>query len=298
MKFFGKPITQVILFYSLIVLTAISLSGKSLLSLPFFYNQSAQQRLITFLIVALVFCVLVYFTSRVFILPYLIILVEWKNLVFIIVLTIFLSMLLGINSAPYWAFPEIHKVEICFDAQEGEENLRIEKLVEPSTNRLFPSDSFNQDRYPLRVPSGGCINGRLVYLPSLLTRALIIPRLSVIVDENPPAGRFFINANRSALLHQGFTHLPILTTLQTTIRVDRSGAFIVGENTMRTTKHAVLEGHAVINRDAVLDLDVIPDFHTCIYIDALTEDTIPSDINIFAHLAMQPNFCPLTNFRV
>jgi hypothetical protein len=195
MKFFRKPTTQVILFYFLIILTAISLSGKSLLSLPFFYNQSAQQRLITFLVVALVFCILVYFTSRIFILPYLRKLFEWKNLILIIVLVIFISMMLGINSAPYWAFPEIHEVEICFDAQVGGEHLRIEKLVEPSTNRLLPSDSFNHDRYPIQIPSGDCSDGRLVYLPSLLTRSLITPRLSVIIDENPPAGRFYISIN-------------------------------------------------------------------------------------------------------
>lgn len=195
MNFFRKPITQIIIFYFLIILVALSLTGKSLLSLPFFYNQNSYQRLVTFTIVWLASSVAVYFATRIFILGYLQRFLQWKNLVFIILLIIFLTILLGINSAHYWSFPEIHKVEICFDAQEGNGSLRINKFVEPNTNRLFPPNSFSQNKYPVQVPSGECINGKLIYLPSLLTRALIVPRLSVFVDENPPSGRFFISIN-------------------------------------------------------------------------------------------------------
>jgi hypothetical protein len=195
MKFISAKILKYPIFFLLTLVVAVSITGKVLLSLPVFYNQTPHQRALTFGIISLSCAILVYLTSKIFILPNLHQVLKWRNLVFLVTLFLILSLFLGIDSANYWSIPEIHNIEICFEAHQGAENIRIPKLIEPNTNYLYPASSFGQNKYSVFVNSGECVNGRLVHLTSLLTRALILPGLTIYVEPNPPDGRFFVSVN-------------------------------------------------------------------------------------------------------
>ncbi len=162
----GKRITTYVV---LNVLTGICLSGISLLSLPFFYEQTDQNKVWFFLGASLLYSCLVFLASRVFILPFLSKLRTRTSLIFLAIISLNLILGIGIGNANLWAVPEIHRIEMCFTADDDTQSLVIEKLMDPNTNRLFPPGSFSSKRYPITVTSGTCVAGRIINLPSRLT---------------------------------------------------------------------------------------------------------------------------------
>jgi len=187
--------TQIITLIVLIALVSISITGISLLSLPFFYDQPTQVRTMIFIGVSILFFLLSHFAARVFILPYVKYYKTRSNLAFLIIIFIILTVTIALSYANLWAVPEIHKVEICFDADDGSQSLNIEKLVDPNKNRLFSPDSFGFRRYPIIVDSGSCISGRITNLVSRLTESLMADQITIGVQEAPPSGRFYVSIN-------------------------------------------------------------------------------------------------------
>ena len=114
-----------------------------------------------------------------------------------IMLFLLLTGVLTLSSANYWGVPQLHQVNVCFDASNERGSLAIEKLVDPNTNRLYSPNSFGFDRYPISIGSGECIEGELTNLLSRLTLALIGNQVDVTVQNNPPDGRFFISINEA-----------------------------------------------------------------------------------------------------
>jgi hypothetical protein len=174
---------------------AVSLTARILLSLPFFYEQPSQQRAYTFVIVFLVLVIFIALTSYFLILPYSKLLVKWKNIFFIFILTAIIATTSLISATHYWSRPEKHRIEICFDASDGATGLDIKKLTEPKTNRLFSPKSFGFSHYPISVPSGECIQGQMVTLYWRFPLRYILRIMNVVVQENPPDGRLYIAVN-------------------------------------------------------------------------------------------------------
>jgi len=110
---------------------------------------------------------------------------------------IFLTAVLAVSSAHFWALPQIHSVQLCFDASNGEDSLKIQKLVDPNTNRLYSPNSFGSNRYPIILDSGSCVDGQVMNLLSRLTLALIGYRVDVFVQDNPPDGRLLVSVNEA-----------------------------------------------------------------------------------------------------
>jgi hypothetical protein len=197
MKFIHNKSFQKALLIVISFIFATSLSARILLSLPFFYEQPAQQRILTLVIVFLLLLLFIMLMNYFLILPYFKLLLNWKNIFFIILLTIIIVVSSSVSTTHYWSKPEIHEVEICFDAANGTDSLEINKLVEPKTNRLFSPKSFGFSHYPITVRSGECLQGQMVTLYWRFPLRYILKIISVVVEENPPDGRLFIAVNEN-----------------------------------------------------------------------------------------------------
>ncbi|MHA1280549.1 MAG: hypothetical protein ACTSQ8_25610 [Candidatus Helarchaeota archaeon] len=195
MRFLEKKAIRTIILVLMIILISASITGICLLRLPLFYEQSLNGKVMLFFFVGLVFFILIHFVNKTFIFPYAKQYHTKNNLVFIIPMILFLLIAFAISSANYWAMPEINRVELCFDAENRSNSLKIGKLVDPNTNRLYPPDTFGFTRYPIIIDSGSCVNGRVIVLVSRLTQALMGYRITVNVQEIPPAGRFYLSVN-------------------------------------------------------------------------------------------------------
>lgn len=186
-----------VLLAGLILLITLSLTAASLFRFPVFYEQSPTQRIRTFLLGGLLFFMLTVVGSLRFVLPHVKKTLTKKNLLFTIPLAVLLTFFLVTTSANYWAMPEVHAVEICFEAYGGTGTVIIQEFVDPNTNRLYPPNSFGADRYPIKVGSGECVSGRIMMLISPLTQALIGYQVTATIEENPPDGRLAIEINNS-----------------------------------------------------------------------------------------------------
>lgn len=177
------------------IIVAASLTVVTLLRLPFFYEQPRQGKFISFIILFCFYLLPVFIATIYLLLPHIDQYLKKSNLIFIITIIVLLTILLSLNSAHYWAVPFVHSVEICFDASNGEDNLTILELVDPTTNRLFSLARFGLDHYPIILDSGTCVNGQVMNLLSPLTHPFIGYQADVLVEENPPDGRFMISIN-------------------------------------------------------------------------------------------------------
>jgi len=195
MKSIHSRSNRIITLIVLITLVSVSITGISLLSLPFFYEQTSQARTMIFIGVSLFFSMLIFFASKVFILPFVRYFKIRSNLAFLIIISILLTVTIGLSYANLWAVPEIHNVKICFLADDESQSLYIEKLVDPNKNRLYAPNSFGFNRYPIIVESGPCISGRITKLVSRLTESLMGDQLTIEVQEAPPSGRFHVSIN-------------------------------------------------------------------------------------------------------
>ena len=195
MKFIHNRTFQKALIIVISFSFSVSLAARILLSLPFFYEQPAQQRIITFVIVFLGLFLSILLINYFLILPQHKLLLSKKNIFFIILLTIIITVTSAVSATHYWSRQEKHQVEICFDATNGTESLKIHKLVEPKTTRLFSPKSFGFSHYPITVQSGECIQGQMVTLYWRFPLRHILKIINVVVQENPPDGRLFIAVN-------------------------------------------------------------------------------------------------------
>lgn len=190
-----KKTISIISFIIVAVVVAACLTALTLFRLPIVYEQTAGQRTISFVLLGVLYLVLVLIASIIFIFPHINQYTKKSNLIFIITMVVILSAVMTVSSAHYWAVPQIHRVKLCFHAENEADNLKILKLVDPNTNRLYSPISFGFERYPIILDSGSCIEGQLTNLLSRLTLALIGYRVDVTVQENPPEGRFSISVN-------------------------------------------------------------------------------------------------------
>jgi len=169
----------------------------SLLNLPFFYEQSPQEKTITITLVSSLFFVLIFFASKIFILPYKQLFLKGKNLLFVAVMTIILTATFALSTVYYWSIPKVHAIEICFDADKGDGSVVIESLMDPNRTRIYSPQRFNNSDYPLLLPSGNCLTGEIVNLNSFFPRWWIVPRLAIYLAEDPPYGRFSVKVNET-----------------------------------------------------------------------------------------------------
>lgn len=197
MKIYDLNTQQKIIFFGIIFLIAASLTITSLFRLPIIYEQADQERTLIFIIFSLIILALILSGSILFILPNISLFMDKKTYIFLIVLSLILTAVFVLSSAHYWAAPEIHKIDICFTGELESTSLNIQKLVNPNTNQLFPPDSFGFSRYPITVKSGQCIHGRVIFLISPLTQALIGYQITATIGESPPDGRLLVSVNET-----------------------------------------------------------------------------------------------------
>jgi hypothetical protein len=195
MKIFKNKTFHKTIIVLISVAAAMGLSLRVLLSLPFFYEQTPGQKILTLAVVFLAFLFLIWLSNKTFILPNLQEFTQLKNILFIILLFIIIASTSSVSTVHYWSKPEKHEVEICFDSTDGNESLEINKLVEPKTNRLFSPKSFGVKHYPIIVPSGECLQGQVVTLYWRYPLRYLLKIMSVVVEDNPPDGRLFISVN-------------------------------------------------------------------------------------------------------
>jgi hypothetical protein len=195
MKLSRSKVIRILLHVLLIITISISLTMSCLLRLAFFYEQNNNQRILTSLLITLMFCGLVFIAYNTLILPFLSLYLKWKNVIFIILMIIILISTSSINSLYYWSIPKENNIEICFDAAEGSKNLQIHKLIESHTKRLYSPVSFGVDQYPIIIPSGECVNGKIITMYWKYTLMLFFPSLTAVVQKEPPDGRFYLSIN-------------------------------------------------------------------------------------------------------
>jgi hypothetical protein len=173
----------------------ICLSALILFNLIGFYEQNPGRQITIFLIVSLVIAQLVFFSINVFILPFIAKFNAWKNLIFIASVTIVLILALSLGAKHYWDMPVVHKIEVCFDAEDGAGSVIIDEIIDPNTNRQYTPFAFGDSRYPLNLESGNCINGSLVNMISRSNQWWIVPRVRFLIKTTPPDGRFYTAIN-------------------------------------------------------------------------------------------------------
>jgi hypothetical protein len=174
---------KILIMIGLSFLIGMSLSALCLLNLSWFYEQSTPIQLRTFALLTIGFSLLVFFTTKRLILTNLIQLFQLKNLVFLLLFTVFLVVLLSISAVYYWSVPEVQSVKMCFEAEEAQVSVSIQELNDASTNRLFAPDSFGVDRYPIRIASGSCAQGTIINLVSQFPRWWIVPKMALIFED-------------------------------------------------------------------------------------------------------------------
>jgi len=179
----------------LVLIISFSFAAISFLNFPLIYHQETQERTITFLIAMFGFSFLTLFAIKSFLLPYLSEYIKLQNLIFIVILIIFLTATITTNLNYYWSVPVTHNIEICFDADDADSTIIFRELVHPVTNRLYPPDSFGTDRYPLLLESGGCLNGSVMTFYRRIMRFWNKPGITVLVQEDPPDGRLYVSVN-------------------------------------------------------------------------------------------------------
>lgn len=189
----NKLNTGLIILGSLLI--AWCIAGRGLFSLPVFYEQLPGQKWHIFLLSTFVLFLFVFFASKAFILPYVKTYSKPKDFIFILLIFIILTGISFISTTYYWAKPEKHSIEICFDAEDGKQQLEIHELIEPVTKRLYPPKSFGTDRYPIILQSGTCRDGSIVTLYWKYHLLLFSPGLTAVVQQRPPDGRFFMSIN-------------------------------------------------------------------------------------------------------
>jgi hypothetical protein len=194
MKIFNNKTFRCLLIIALSTLAAIGLSVRSLLSLPFFYEQTLPQSVVTFLLFSLAFLSIILITNKSLIFPYLRSYLKWNNLLFILLLILIIAFTSSISTFFYWSTPAKHTVEICFDATSGMEDLEIIQITDPKTNRLLSPKGLGVKHYPITIPSGECINGTLTTLEMKFPLQFILI-LNIVPDEDAPAGRLFMSIN-------------------------------------------------------------------------------------------------------
>jgi len=188
-----RTINIIIILFSLAI--GICLSALILFNLIGFYEQNPGRQVTIFLIASLVVAILVLFSMRAFILPNIEKFKAWKNLIFIASVTIILILALSLGAKHYWDMPVVHKIEVCFDAEDGTGSVTIDEIIDPNTNRQYSPFAFGDSRYPLNLESGNCINGSLVNMLSRSNQWWIVPRVRFLIKTMPPDGRFYAAIN-------------------------------------------------------------------------------------------------------
>jgi len=195
MKLLNNKRNQKLLIFIASLIVSVSLSLRILLSLPFFYEQTPSMMAIILVIFILIFVAIILSTNRLLILSHSNCFRNWKNIALIALLSVILITSFAVSSNHYWSKPEIHRVEICFDAKKGNQPLIINKLFEPKTNRMFSPRTFGFGHYPIVVQSGDCLSGQMITLYWGFPLRLILKNMKVVVDKEPPEGRLFISVN-------------------------------------------------------------------------------------------------------
>jgi hypothetical protein len=175
---------------------AMCLTVRILFSLPFFYEQTVNKKVITFALLVLVLLVLVVFANKILILPYISSYLKWKNFLYIVFIFVIILVTSYYSANHYWSVPEKHDVEICFDAIDGIQSLEILKIEEPKTFRLYSPKSFGFDYYPIVVESGKCIKGEVITLYSDFSLQFLLRNMNLVVQEDPPDGRLYLTVNK------------------------------------------------------------------------------------------------------
>ena len=195
MKFLKQKLTRNIIVVFLVLLVSLSLSATSLMNFPSFYHHNSQERIITILISMVVFSVPVIYLLKSLIFPNFIGFKKRKNIIFVVILFIFLSATISISSNYYWSTPVIHNIKICFDTEDATSKINIRELNHPVTNHLYPPDSFGSSRYPFPVKSGECVTGSVMTFYRRVMRYWNEPGISVVIQGNPSEGRLYVSAN-------------------------------------------------------------------------------------------------------
>ena len=197
MKIIESKAARIISLVGFICLVSLSLSATSLFNFPSFYQLSTKEQNFTLLISTILFSIPALYVSRALILPTIGRFKKIKNLIFVVILLIFLSVVISISSNYYWSTPIVHNLEICFEADNAASKINIRELNHPVTNHLFPSDSFGSSRYPFPVESGECVSGNVMTFYRRVMRFWNKPGISIVIQGEAPAGRLFVNVNET-----------------------------------------------------------------------------------------------------
>lgn len=177
------------------IIISFSFAFRSLLGLPFFYEQNKEEQIRGFFLLSLIIFFLILLFNHLLIHPHLGKLQHKREKLFLIIMTGIILVVLLLSSASYWSIPEVHDVQMCFDASDKISSLSITGLINSNTKRLYPPESFGFSRYPIILRSEDCLDGRITMLLSELTQGLFSKRLIIRVPEDPPSGRFFVSIN-------------------------------------------------------------------------------------------------------
>ena len=179
-------------------LAAMAMACVIHFSLSYFYHLSTGAKILVWAVTFVIIRLTMHFANQAFILPYASSFVKRPNVIFLAIMVLVLTAAAALNSPDYWALPVEHDLKICFDSQEPGESLKIQKLIDPNTRRLFSSGTFGISSYPLVIKSGSCVQGKILMLYTSFMQSFLAPRLSLEVESDPPGGRLYMEVNEVA----------------------------------------------------------------------------------------------------
>src|SRR5689334_61488 len=106
-----------------------------------------------------------------------------------------------------------------------------------------------------------------------------------------------VRADGRPVFHRDRRHRPVVRGLQRARRRDRPRDQVVGEADVRAYEHAILDGHAVVDRDIVLYLHPVADAHIVVNVDIAPDDHLGPDTRSLADLRVAPYLAPPADLR-
>lgn len=151
-KFLDHQNTKIILF-SMVDIGVISLAGVFLLNLPSFHVLNTGLRILTFVTVFLGMFITITSSFTAFIFTNRDCFSTRSSLLFILFPFIFYNT----SSRYHWTTQKCYAGEIFYFRAHTSSRLTVSHLTHPTTNLLYPPDSYGLTRYPLIIETGHCV---------------------------------------------------------------------------------------------------------------------------------------------
>ena len=177
------------------LLAAMGIASVIHLNLSYFYLLSHAEKILIWAVTWTVIILIMQFVNRVLIFPYMPLVFRKPNYWYLTIMILTLISVTALNSSNYWAHTVEHNLELCFDAKNAGEALKVQKLIDPNTNFLYSPESMGIKNYPILIKTGTCLQGKILTLYPRYFNSFLATRLLLEIGPNPPSGRLYMEVN-------------------------------------------------------------------------------------------------------